>query len=402
MANEQVLSTEKSIPERADLEKHQRRLRLIAEQAQREKEIQMQPLPDEELAISILMKVPILCALCNRLKLLGTTSYQLANLHVQEQAIPLPSAISSNSVLLTSFNNLGLITAAANFLTLPMLFLACKILKKPSPVTLTTFGEWIYSAVLLTLAITAVAAPITAPFIGAALILMGLGYSTYLLDKFLKEKKKLPLKISLIEQELNELEALLSAQKNSMFDLQSNLQHMNAETLMEHQTLITECTQNIEQTYQSKAELLKKKMIMTRELEAYNEAALMDYCIGVAVSSTLVLGLCLSLFFPPVGFLITTTATCMGAGYLLGRFAITAIKELHQIIHSTTHPDDSSSTAKIMSHFKTTKELDKEPDEAMELKTDRTISLAQLPQQEIEEVALEKNEEHRSASLRMR
>ncbi len=395
--------------ENDDIEAARRRLYNIAEQAQKEKKIQIMLLTDEALIISVLTNIPILCNLCARLKSFSTSTYTLVTLSEKAQTIELPSRIQLIPGVEKTFANIGLIAAIANFLTLPMLFLACKILKKPSPVTLSTFGEWSYSALLLALTITAAAAPITAPFIGAAMVLMGLGYSVYLLDKFTSERNDLIKKNTSTDYDLNTFYELLSEQKNKMRGLQADLQQADSVTILKYDELIIQCVQDIQDIYQSIEQHMNTKTHIDQQLETYNNTALLDCCMGFSVASILMVGLYTGLFFPPVGFLITTTATCLGTGYLLSRLVVAGSISLYDQLHSSNITNSSaehnSSTAKMMSNFSvrnvSNDDNNEHYEEQIERKEETTENLQQAEDQYSHDLESEETHQIESPGLKL-
>ena len=95
--------------ENDDIEAARRRLYNIAEQAQKEKKIQIMLLTDEALIISVLTNIPILCNLCARLKSFSTSTYTLVTLSEKAQTIELPSRIQLIPGVEKTFANIGLI-----------------------------------------------------------------------------------------------------------------------------------------------------------------------------------------------------------------------------------------------------------------------------------------------------
>lgn len=333
------------------------RLNAIAKDAQKKTIESIRKISDNELIIIMLQQIPVFSNLLNRVKLFSNSAYTLATLSTEAQSLPLPSTIKASPSLIKVLDNLGLIAAIANFIELPMLFLASRILKKPSPATLTKFGEWMYSAVILGLTITALAAPITAPVIAAASVLLGFGYSVYIYYSFLTNRKKTSLEYRSNNTQINDIHAELTALKNQMKQLEEQLNAAQEEDIIQYSQLIPEKANKIDEKINLMTALMKKKMLLLQKIKTFSDARFLDHCVALAIAGVLVSGVFLSLFFPPLGFLVITTATALGAGYALSRFTYECTKLLYHKLRAkseVTGPQNSASTSKMVSEFNIT------------------------------------------------
>ena len=63
-------------------------------------------------------------------------------------------------------------------------------------------------------------------------------------------------------------------------------------------------------------------------LEKHSTSALMDKGVGLAVAAIILVGVTLSLFFPPLGMGILAGGAMIGVAYIFSRFALPLIKHL--------------------------------------------------------------------------
>jgi hypothetical protein len=216
------------------------------------------------------------------------------------------------------FGTVGM--AAFDFLRVPFIYLAAYILGEEVPINLNNNARWLYSGVLLTLAIISLTVPVTATVIGFVGASLGLAVGVFLLGKTLyeryqlgREKKKIERVIDieeeemlLIQQEAEELEKLLkeAREEEEIIAIYQEIAVLRERYISQHALL---------------EELKNKELHLTQKIEEVGIMQVVDKGIGVCLSSLTIIGLALSLFFPTVGLGILTGVAIAGGIYLAAR-----------------------------------------------------------------------------------
>lgn len=305
---------------------------------------------EDDVELEILKKIPFISALLKRLDDIGEN---LAKFKEIENATNL-------SKLVHAFQYAGLAINLLNFLYIPILYLAGFIYNKKIPFTLPNNLKFAYASALLALSAVALAIPAIAPFIaiaasGSALFLaIGVVYQHYSSR-------------SAIKSDLNELNQTIEEKTLALEAIQAQ-----ARVLTVDNPLFDEL---FEQFEQQRKELQTLHNQQAQKEQIYNglswDAGLIK-AASVAIGATLVAGIALSIFFPPLG--LTITAAAAGAGCSLVFVSI-----------------GKSIISSAMDYFKTAKEktgsevVDSSPTESEELGLQDDLSLSE-PESGLSEV----------------
>lgn len=318
------------------------------------RKIQPEPTTATGIIIAIMSKIPSLARLLNRVKNFNNSAYTLVTLSAEAKSIPFPN---SNTAVELTYNNLGIISAALNFLVIPLSFLASMVLKKPSPIKLTTIGEFLYSAVILGLTIAAAAAPLAAPIIGAALTLLGFGYSIYLLANFVKDRDSTEKELQKIQGNITATKQEIDNEKEALIKLLQTLPKKGQDPKIT--MAVVEKTKHIEMLYTKQTELVTQELELKEKITAYNDSVLLNYCVGFATSCAMLTGIVVGFFFPPIGVSIAALATVIGVGYMLSKTIHSAFETLaRNFSPATTAAEQAAptqSTNSMLAQFGITK-----------------------------------------------
>lgn len=196
------------------------------------------------------------------------------------------------------------------------MYLAAFLLKEKIPVSLNNNARWLYSAVLLGLTIAALVFPpvaIIIAFVASSLVLIEGAYLFYKVDadyfRFKKKEEGLNL---LIERAQWDMQAIQKAAGGLEHDL-------NKATDLGEIAYLNHEVQGLFLKYQAKkleVERLKTHLLgVERDLKSVGLGQTLDRSVGLYFSVLAIVGLVVSLFAPPVGFLLLLCSGVGGAGY---------------------------------------------------------------------------------------
>ncbi|EHL29324.1 hypothetical protein [Legionella drancourtii] len=253
---------------------------------------------------------------------------------VSSEAMQLGSSISAlhgtpPTALTSGFQFGGISLAALDFLMVPGIYLAAFVLKRPVPITLNNNARWLYSAVLLALAITALTVPGAAPVIGLVSAGLALGLSTFLLAKALRERYVLGKERKALRRELVGAEEEMQQIQCEAEKLHTLLQQT---TDQEHLTEIYQHIASLQQRHQTQKErieaLKEKEEVIEEKIKELGIVHIVDKGLGVSLASLAVVGLVTSLFFPHVGLAILIGVSAVSLAYLAVRITVPIVRAL--------------------------------------------------------------------------
>lgn len=227
------------------------------------------------------------------------------------------------------------------FFRIPFLYLCAYLLGLPIPFTLDNNARWLYSATLMSLAITAIVVPVAAPFIAfasAGIVSAGscffLGKALYARHNLLKENKQL--------EELNipkaKMELIKKAKCLDEFINEKKQSGMSEESILS--AIHTEQEQyNLQKEVLDR--LYNKKLENTQLLEKLSPSKILDKTISVFLGAATIAGLIVSLFFPPAGLAILGGVAVVGATYVLGRLLAPYCASFGRWLANKLHPSNS-------------------------------------------------------------
>jgi hypothetical protein len=261
-----------------------------------------------------------------------------------------------NESIAHGFHYAVLVMAALDFVRIPLIYLAAHLLNEKIPFKLSNNARWIYSAFLLGLTITALAAPVTAPviaFIGAG---TGLVFGTFLLARTVYARYQLGKERKLIQGEIAKAEELMKLLQDEAKELEQKLATSNGDAFIALEI------KGLEERYESQKsliyELKNKELHIEQKIARVGMMRVFDKSIGVGLTSLSIIGLVVTLFFPPLGGWILAGAAIAGGVYLTGRLLTPVVKHLGNW---------------LMNHFKSSKESP-ESESKEDLEHDNTLN----------------------------
>lgn len=259
-------------------------------------------------------KIPMLSKF---IRTIDTAGEAVAN--IGERASAIHTSLSSESIS-HGFHFGAVAIAGLDFIRIPLIYLIAFVLKVKIPFTINNNARWFYSGLILGLVITALAVPVTAPFIGFTASGIGLVVGSFLLTKTLYQRAQLgrknrqiknELKIEdnqmrLIQQKASKLECLLTDAK----DEKSRVEVYHEITLVQERF----------ELQKQRIETLKyKEHQLAQKIEQLNIIKVLDRSIGVILAAASIIGLVLTLFFPPLGSGILLGVSIVGGAYIFSR-----------------------------------------------------------------------------------
>jgi hypothetical protein len=235
------------------------------------------------------------------------------------------------------FASLGI--AAFNFFRIPMMYFAAYLLKQKVPFNMSNNARWGYSAVLLALTITAIAVPVAAPIIGFVLAGAGLAASTFFLGKILYERSKLAREERSLQRHINAAEDELAFIKDEAKHLEHHLNEATSEQeVIDISLEIALLTERHSANQKSLEELYDKKLQNQQLREKLGIKNVVLKSVSLILASTAVIGLAVSLFFPPVGLGILAGVAVAGATLVLGQVLAPLFQKLGRWISNKMNP----------------------------------------------------------------
>lgn len=278
--------------------------------------------PDKESFLLNLLtkKIPLLAGFLQSIK--GTAS-SITNLLINVQ----DNASKSLQGASSGFQYAALGLATVNFFRIPMIFLFAAIAGEKPPFTLSTAGEWIYSAALLGLTLAAILAPAVAPALGLAAAGLVFIASIVSLVNMIYQRHQLKKSLLQVNEDIKNTEDILEYTRKEAQELESALANLDKgdsnykQKATEICRKIDELALSYKKTKNDLQSLHNKKFLDEKTLKGMGGVAFMDKGVGIALASLAIAGLVLSLFFPPVGLGILVASAGLGTLYLVSRIS---------------------------------------------------------------------------------
>lgn len=279
-----------------------------------------------------------------------------AIIKIGEHVIELPDA-PSNQALGNLFHFGSVAIAVLDFIRIPIVYFAAYLLSQKIPISLDNNARWLYSAMLLSLIIVSLSVPVAAPIISFLVASVGIIVSSFLLGRTLYERYQYAQQrksfIRQIESGLNEMESIQNRAK--LMQEQLSNEYGRFHTLLDQITRLQSDTSRQDQLAQQKLNSLQSQLEITdsnilaiyqnllslqeyqstqkKHIEALKTQVrdidikikgvgllrVTDKSIAIIVGSFTLIGLVLSLYVPPVGVLIISTAAIASGSYVLAR-----------------------------------------------------------------------------------
>ncbi|WP_133134848.1 hypothetical protein [Legionella nautarum] len=271
---------------------------------------QFNPPPEDVLTIALFKKVPFLSGFLRSVDGTGVAISKLAYIEGRELA----GSINSG------FRVAGVIIAFIDFIRIPLMFYAAWLLGCPLPITLSHAGRWLYSAVVLGLALAGVLAPVpVAPIIALCAGSLALAVSVFILVKHFYDRSQT--KQALIQgtidieraesqlQNLVEKAQRLSVLLNDPGEVANYPDYVKQ--IKKMQTKLQRRKEKLQKLYDKQFE----NMQLMKDLSG---SAVRDKKVGMALAIVAVIGLALAIFFPHIGLVLFAISAATSGLYLIG------------------------------------------------------------------------------------
>lgn len=227
-----------------------------------------------------------------------------------------------------------------DFFRIPLIYLAAYLLNEKIPFTLTNKAKWLYSAMLLGLTLTALLVPPFAFVITVSLSSISLVLSFFLLGHAINDYYRMTNRLKIINTTMSTIDQEIETITKKIEILQRALEKTDEPELLE---AIYDIIQRLDEQYQHlelKKELyipLENERVETKNaIQGVKVFTILDRVLAVNLSMLAMIGLIVSLFFPPVGFAIMMTASIIGLTYTGVRLGFSFYQLMKSpILHNT-------------------------------------------------------------------
>lgn len=288
-----------------------------------------EPLAKESLILAALEKIPFFSGLVQSTRGAESAISGLVHFH----GVISPTLKSVNN----GFQYASIATQAMEFFRIPAIYLAAFILGEKPPITLSKNARFLYSATLLSLTIASLAFPAAAPFIALAGGTLGLGVSIVTLGKLFYDRHHYKQKIVKFSADLDKkniaLNEVISETKQLELAItEAKIDNKDVESL---KIKLSEIEDKFEDLLKEKQQLTNKQFKYKEKLKELDTGKVVDKSVGILLSSIGVVGLVVSLFFPPIGLGILAASAVLGGSYLIGREATPWIQKIFTSIRAS-------------------------------------------------------------------
>lgn len=272
-------------------------------------------LPKDALLMSVLKSIPLLTGLLGSI---DTTTSTIGGL-VQATG----KAASGFSKASDGLHYAGLALNIVNFIRIPCIYLAAGILGQKPPIKLSNNAKWLYSAVLLAIAIVALTVPVTAPFMAITAAAISLGVGVLTLGRLLYQRQQHKQAIRELTAAIADEEKILLEIKSRALFLETDLRDAIAEQDDVRTSLLLAEISVLDSRYEQQQQALQTqhdaRFIHLEKLKKKNMDQVMDKSVAVVLGAVGVIGVVVSIFFPPIGLAVLTGACIAGLLYTIGR-----------------------------------------------------------------------------------
>lgn len=260
---------------------------------------------------SALKTIPLLTGLITKAESTGHSFTSLEQLtHFSKSLKTAGSGLQITSVVLSGID----------FIRIPMIYVAAFVLGKDVPFTLSKRVKWVFSAAIFALGVAALAVPavgvplaITAAALSLGGGIVALGRHFYKQYQIKKEIRSIDAELEKKEQRLDEIKIKADGLHHKLDGAVDNEKKQGI--YKEIEELKQECS-TIREDIQG---LKNQKLLLEKKLERKSTIKMVDKMVGVFLGAVVIVGLSLSIFFPPVGLGIVAGAAAAGLIYSIGR-----------------------------------------------------------------------------------
>lgn len=259
-------------------------------------------IPKEHFVLALLNQIPFVAKLFDNLTESGKslTSLRASAGHLKAQHWGPALQIVSTALTLV------------DFIRIPLIFIAATILGKKPPLTLSKGLEWMYAGTILGLSLTALLFPPSAVPIALTLGSMILATSIYTLGKHAWDWYK-------TKKDLNKIALDIKEETATLNDLQTKAETFASDTEALPDIDIEELFTSFLSTKEKLQELHNTKAERERVNASISWGTTLDKGLGLVFATAGLIGIALSIAFPPVGLIILGVTAATGLTYGLAR-----------------------------------------------------------------------------------
>ncbi len=254
-------------------------------------------------------------------------------------------AINTAKSLLNSFMYSGFALAIVDFIRVPVIYLAAWQLGESAHVTATKNVRLFYAGLSLGLSVTALAIPVAAPPIAIISATLGVLVSIISLAKFFYRRHQVAKELVQKNVELDDLKNEFALLQKESAEKELSLQAAISQNDCEHINQLFGAVDELQLRFDEKKGKLQALYDQQYKLEQKQSkrgmSLFFDKVLGVSLSSSALIGVTVSLFFPPTGLAILAVSAGLGTLYIIGRMTYPVFQGLFQWVSS--HQMKSSS-----------------------------------------------------------
>jgi len=239
------------------------------------------------------------------------------------------NAEATAKTLGSGFRFAGMGLAIVDFFRIPAIYIAAWQLGVKIPANRNRNLSWIYASLLLASSFVALAIPATAPIIALCTATLGLAVSLFSFGRYFYIKHKVAKALDTVSVDLAKAEAALDVLQQEVLVQE---QHLTAAVgLGDHektQQLIA-VIDTLHQRFNTQKDEIQtlhdRKFKLEHKLLQQGMGRFMDKTVGVGLASLSLIGLTLSMFFPPLGVTLLAVSACLGLTYTVGRMVAPSV-----------------------------------------------------------------------------
>lgn len=250
------------------------------------------------------------------------------------------------SSLSYSFFWASLIFNIIDFIRIPGMYLSAWIKEEPIPVSLSRNARWAYAALVIGFAAAAFLFPTVAFTLALVGAVIGLSVSVMSLGKFFYRRKQYNDMRRMVDNDLNSM----TQTQSELNKLQQGLNQANTQDQIRH---IQSKIESLESKYQSSdqdkwRQTINIKAYIDKKLASLNTLKMVDRSLGIAVASVMLIGVVLSVFFPPVSAFVLAGAALFAGGYLVSRVGYELVRGgIDKFRQKSVNTEDAASQTRV-------------------------------------------------------
>ena len=293
----------------------------LIEELTQDIELKTQPIQEENIEKLFFQKLPLINRLAKMMDKTGLGASKAAYYFSQSAG----SLKAARSLQIT-----GAVIAGIDFFTIPLAFLAYKIAGKPFPYSFSKGVKFVYSMVILSLAITAFfVSPAVAAFLPLITVSLGLGSAIINLVKHSSSKWFLNKDEKLCLQEIQDLTNRLQQFKTEVVPKRlSELSPLKQQNAVKYNAEVSGlCLQQKLLVSQLQTKLNRLEVIKHRQHKVGTRHTV-DKTTGFGLSCAALAGIICLIIAPPIGMILLAGTLATSITYVVGRGIFEVIKPL--------------------------------------------------------------------------